>query len=183
MKTLTINPGVFNAELLAVIGTDKTSWGGEKHLKLTTALRSHLKDEDGNPAEFDEKQIDRLDLIFRPTEGAQRRVLSDTLEDAGYQLDPATAQIFALLFSAAQFADFLAKSNDPQTGKPFIVTEKKRGAKKAIFTSLITAPAIPTTESPTDAEGATPDDEQDETKTVATEPAPKPASAKPTPRK
>ena len=42
---------------------------------------------------------------------------------------------------APQFGDFLAKSVNEKTGKPFIVKEKKRGVKKNTFAALISAAA------------------------------------------
>ena len=40
-----------------------------------------------------------------------------------------------------QFADFLAKTVNPKTGKPLIVKEAKRGVKKNKFAALISAGA------------------------------------------
>jgi hypothetical protein len=78
-------------------------------------------------------------LIFRPTEDLQRAVLRQTFDDAGYALDADAEQALVLLFNAPQFADFLAKTVNDETGKPFIVKEKKRGIKKNTFAALISA--------------------------------------------
>src|SRR4051812_32396989 len=99
MKTLTLKPGIFNAELLAIIGTDKIGWSGDDHLNLVTALRTKLTDPAGKAAEFNEQQIARLALIFHPTSETQQKVFKDTLNEAGYELDESTCDAFALLLS------------------------------------------------------------------------------------
>ena len=135
-KNLKLGPSAFNEELLKLVGTNKIGWSAEDHSKLVDAVKSHLKDENGEPLKLDEHASDIVSLIFRPAEDLQLKVLKRTLERAGYQLDASAENALALLFNQGRFADHLATNTNPKTGAKFI-TKEKRGKKANVFTSLV----------------------------------------------
>jgi hypothetical protein len=136
---LSLPAGAFNQELTPIIGGNKVGWSPDDHLRFVEALMTRLQDENGDAANFNQAQQDRLRLVFHPTEDLQRSVLRQTFAEAGYALNPDTEKAVFLLLSGAQFATFLAKTDNPSTKKPFITLEKKRGVKKATFSNLIAA--------------------------------------------
>ena len=136
MKKLKLQPGAFNGELLNIIGTDKVGWNSDDHQKLTEAILPRLNDEDGKGAILDGPQRNILELILRPTEELQRTVLKETFVAAGYELDENAAATYELLFNAVQFADYLYKTNNPTTNKPFVAKPPVRG-KKATLNKLL----------------------------------------------
>src|SRR3954469_12134622 len=138
---LTLDPGAFTSALLPLVGVHKIGWSGEDHLKLVEALLAELKDETGAGVELTEDQMDRLRLIFRPTEETQRKVLKHTLAEAGVELGGAAEKTFVLLMAPAQFSDYLGKTKRPGSDATFIVKEKKRGVKQEQFSSLFAAAA------------------------------------------
>lgn len=140
---LTLDPAAFNAALLAGLPENKIDWTSDDHLALLNRLLPCVKDSTGTPATITLALMNVLKLICRPTEDVQREVLRQAFADAGYTITHETEELFKLMFSAPQFADFLARSENPKTGKPFIVKEKKRGTKKSAFSSVISAlPAV-----------------------------------------
>ena len=140
MKTLKLTPEAFNDELLSRIKPDQLNWSGDEHIKLVRAIVGHLKDEEGHPIELENTRIEQtMHLIFRPTEELQRSAWKQAFADAGYQLEAEADHTFLLLLNAAQFAKFLSKTENPATKKPFIVLEKKKGAKKDTFAALMKA--------------------------------------------
>jgi hypothetical protein len=136
---LKLEPEAFNAELSQIVGENKVGYTTDEHIRLVEGIIPKLTDENGDAPKLDQGHWDRLRLIFRPTEDLQRAVLRQTFDDAGYALDADAEQALVLLFNAPQFADFLAKTVNDETGKPFIVKEKKRGIKKNTFAALISA--------------------------------------------
>ena len=136
---LKLAPDAFFAELRPIVGTDKVGWTADEHIGLVEALLGKLRDTNGNAPLLPKEQMNVLKLIFRPTEDLQRSVLRQTFKEAGYKLAPDTEHAFVMLLSAPQFADFLAKTVNPETKQPFIKKEKKRGVKKDTLTSLISA--------------------------------------------
>lgn len=154
---LTLAPGVFNSDLSKVVGENKVGYSSEEHIRFVEGLIPKLTDENGDAPKLDHAQMDRLRLIFRPTEDGQKAVLRQTFAEAGYILGDDTERAFAMLLSAPQFADFLAKTVNPETKLPFIQKDKKRGVKKSTFASLISAAtaATDTASSEVDQQGET----------------------------
>lgn len=136
---LKLAPDAFFAELRPIVGTDKVGWTADEHIRFVEALIGKLTDTNRNAAVLPKEQMNVLRLIFRSTEDLQRVVLRQAFKDAGYTLAPDTEHAFVMLLSAPQFADFLAKTVNPETKQPFIQKEKKRGVKKNTFSSLISA--------------------------------------------
>lgn len=136
---LNLQPGAFNSELLRLVAADKIGWTPDEHAQLVQSVLDHLVDENGKAPSWASSHKDRVRLIYRPSEDLQKSVLRQTFADAGYTLSAEAERTLVLLFSAAQFADFLAKTVNPQTGEAFITKEKKRGVKKNTFASLIGA--------------------------------------------
>jgi hypothetical protein len=137
----TLDPGAFHGELLPIIGNHKIGWSGEDHVQFIEALLKRLKDDEGNPVELNDEQLDRLRLIFRPTEEAQRNVLRQTLAEAGGILDEASDAVFLSLMNMAQFSDFLSKKMKPGNKQTYIVKEQKRGRKQKALDSLFSVEA------------------------------------------
>ena len=136
---LSLQPDAFNSELLRLVATKKIGWTPDEHAQLVQSVLDHLVDENGKAPSLASAHKDRVRLIYRPSEDLQKSVLRQTFADAGYALSADAESTLVLLFSAAQFADFLAKTVNPLTGEAFITKEKKRGVKKSTFASLIGA--------------------------------------------
>lgn len=136
---LKLAPDAFFAELRPIVGTDKVGWTADEHIRFVEALIGKLKETNGNAPVLPNEQMNILRLIFRLTEDLQKAVLRQTFAAAGYTLAADTEHAFVMLFNAPQFADFLAKTVNPETKQPFIVKEKKRGVKKNTFAALIGA--------------------------------------------
>ena len=136
---LKLAPDAFFAELRPIVGTDKVGWTADEHIRFVEALFGKLTDTNTKAPVLPKEQLNVLRLIFRPTEDLQRAVLRQAFKEAGYTLTPDTEHAFVMLLSAPQFADFLAKTVNPETKLPFIKKEKKRGVKKDTLTSLISA--------------------------------------------
>jgi hypothetical protein len=137
MKTLKLEQGAFNQELLQIIGATKVGWHSEDHERLVAALLARLIDENSEEPELNEEDMDAVKVLLRPTEERQRKVLKKTFERAGYQLDATTASAFELLFNVVQFGDYLSKKENPKTKKPFITKPAARGGKKKTFDALL----------------------------------------------
>lgn len=193
MRTITLKSGAFHTELLPIVGSHKIGWSGEDHIGFFEALLPHMTDEDGNPIDPNEAQLNRLRLIFRPSQETARIVLDDTMSEMGLQLDEKTEDSLILLMNMAQFSDYLGKTKRPDSDKPYVLKERKRGVKKSLFNDLI---AAPTEETAAGADAATSSGDE----TVEQEPAPldeaeapkdakpaskpmKPMAAKPTPKR
>jgi len=187
---LNIKPEVFMAELTRAIG-DNIVFPAEQHARFVEALHAHLKDERGQKPSLNSAQTDRLRAVYRPTESNLRNIRAQTFAEAGYALDPETEKVFDMVLNAAQFADFLAKNNNPKTKKPFIAKPKKRGVKKGTFTDMVLA-AVEPSETVTAGDESPVVDESDEQQVETgtdegehgaeiPEPAPAPVS-KPTPK-
>ncbi len=142
LKTLILQPSAFTAHLTTTIPDGKVGWTTDDHWSLVQGLFPHLKDEKGNPASIPAALGNVLKLVYKPTEDAEKDVLRQAFSDAGYMLDGETENTMVMMFSAAQFADFLAKMNRPASSQTFIVKDKtkKRGAKKNMFASLLASP-------------------------------------------
>jgi hypothetical protein len=147
---LKFKPGVFNQELLAHIKQGQVGWPGDTHMEFVAALAGHLVDDKGDPVKLEGTRIEQtFRLIIRPTEDLQRMALRQAFKDAGYELDAQADGAFLLLLNVAQFADYLSKTDNPATGKPFIVKEKKKGVKKDTLAALLkVAPPNTTTSEP-----------------------------------
>jgi hypothetical protein len=157
MKKLKLKPEAFNTELLSQVKPNQLNWSGDEHIKLVESMVKHLADENGNPIKLTGTRIEQaMHLIFRPTEELQRMAWKQAFTDAGYELEAEADRTFLLLLNAAQFATFLSKTENPTTGKPFIVKEKKKGAKKDTFTALlkVAQPKTTTSEAPATAPAA-----------------------------
>jgi hypothetical protein len=136
LTQLKLNPTAFTA----AIPPGKIGWTSDNHWGLLESLMPHLKDDTGKPATISRALENILRLIFQPKEDIEKEVLRQAFADAGYVLEEATANTLIMMFSAPQFADFLAKTNNPKTKRPFIEKETKRGVKKSTFAALIQAP-------------------------------------------
>lgn len=155
MKQLTLKPEAFNDELLLQVKPGQLNWSSDEHLKFVESMVKHLVDENGKPVKLEGTRIDQtMRLIFRPTEELERLAWKQAFSDAGYELDAEADRTFLLLLNAAQFGKFLSKQENPKTGEPFIVLEKKKSVKKDTFASLMKAkqkepvvetPSVPTT--------------------------------------
>ena len=192
---LQINPAAVILTLSRIIGENKAEYTGEVHSRYVDALTGDLKDENGEKPTFTPAQIDRLRVVYRPTESNLRNLRTQTLAEAGYALEPETEKVFDLVLNAAQFADFLSKTVNPKTKEPFIAKSKKRGVKKGKFNEVILAAAefseaaTPTVESEitdgdeekSDADAA--GDEPEVTETTVAPALAKPAAVKPATRK
>ncbi len=144
-QKLNLPPGAFIDKLVPIVGVNKVGWSSEDHIRLVEELLGCLKDASGKPPVLNTAQENCLKLVFRPTEDLQRSVLRQTFTEAGYSLSQEAEAVLVMLFSAAQFADFLVKNDNPSTGKPFIGKPEKRGLKKKTFASLISGATSPAT--------------------------------------
>ena len=191
---LQINPAVVMLTFSRIIGENKAEYTGEVHSRFVDALTDDLKDENGQKPTFTPAQIDRLRVVYRPTESNLRNLRTQTLAEAGYVLEPETEKVFDLVMNAAQFADFLSKTLNPKTKEPFIAKSKKRGVKKGKFNEVILAAAeyseaaTPPVEPKITDEVENPaendaGDEPEVTETTAPLAPAKPATAKPATRK
>lgn len=153
-RTIKLEPNALVDTITALIPPNQIGHSSEKNMELVNRLMSLLKDEDGTPVKISPALQNLITLIFRPTEDVQRTVLRHGFEEEGFKLDPETERIFVLLFAPPQVGDFLAKNVNPATGKPFIVKEKKRGAKQNMFASLVAMSPTPAPATPTEAVSA-----------------------------
>jgi hypothetical protein len=147
LATLTLEPGAFFDVLNKHIPIGKVDWSSDNHFTIVTETRERLRDPDGNPVNIPASLNNVIRLIFKPTEDVQMEVLREQFAAAGYVLSAEAKKAFEPMLNAAQFGKLLAQKVNPKTGKPFIVIEKKRGAKKSAFDSLFTA-ATPAPEAP-----------------------------------
>lgn len=138
---LTLEPDAFNAKLLPIVGENKVGWSGDEHQRFVEGLIAEMKDENGNPPALNQTQWDQIWACIRPKEDVLNNVIRQAFNDAGYTLEAEVGDALALVVSPQQFADFLAKTVNPKTGKPLIVKEAKRGVKKNKFAALISAGA------------------------------------------
>jgi hypothetical protein len=138
---LTIEPDAFNAQLVPFVGENKVGWPGDEHKQFVEGFIGEMKDESGNAPVLSQEQWDRIWACIRPKEDVLQRVIGQAFNDAGYSLSAEVGDALALVVSPQQFADFLAKTVNPKTGKPFIKKEAKRGAKKKKFAALISTGA------------------------------------------
>ena len=143
---LNMNPSAFFAELHTLVQPDQIGWTSDLHVQLLKLLLPHLKDEGGNQVKIDPRMMNVLTLIFRPTEPMQRQVLQQVFAEAGFVLNAEAEATLMTMFNAAQFGKFLVKTVNPQTGKPFIKEDPKRGVKKNKFAALVAAGAAPVVE-------------------------------------
>ena len=141
LKPLTLDADAFNAQMQPIIGNNKIGWTGDEHQRLVEGLVGAMRDPSGTPPELNKAQWDLVWACIRPSEAVLNSVIRQAFEQAGYSLGAGSADAMALVLSSQQFADFLAKTVNPATGKPFIVKEAKRGAKQSKFASLIGANA------------------------------------------
>lgn len=140
---LNMNPSAFFAELHKLIQPDQMGWTSDLHIELLRRVLLHLNDAEGNPAKIEARLMNILMLIFRPTEPMQRQVMQQAFAEAGYALDADSETTLMTMFNAAQFGKFLVKTVNPQTGRPFIKEDPKRGVKKNKFAALVVAGAAP----------------------------------------
>lgn len=138
-KPLTLEADSFNAKLQSIVSDNKTGWSSDEHKKFVEGLIGVMRDPNGDPPQLTPAQWDQVWACIRPTEAVLNSVIRATFNQAGYSLGAGAADAMALAISPQQFADFLANTVNPKTGKPFIVKEAKRGAKKSKFASLISA--------------------------------------------
>lgn len=136
-----MEPDAFTAQLVLIVGENKYGWSGDEHRQFVEGLIGQFKDQDGNPAVLDQAHWDRIWACIRPKEDVLNNVIRQTFSDAGYTLSAEVGDALALVLSPQQFADFLAKTINHNTGKPFIVKDKKRGVKKDKFAAMISAGA------------------------------------------
>ena len=136
MKTIKLEPGAFNEELLRHVGIGKVGWDSEDHQKLVKSIFPRLRDEENKNADLNEAQRNILELILRPTEELQSKVLKQLFEAAGCRLDDEALATYELLFNGVQFADYLYKTNNPATNQPFVVKPAPKG-KKATLNKLL----------------------------------------------
>jgi len=135
LQTVKFAAGAFHAALLPIIGSDKVGWYNNDHEKLVDSLLPDLHSEAGEAVDL-EDQLDIIKLILCPTEDLQRKVLNQAFTEAGYVLDEGAEAALGLLLNVVQFGDYLAKSNNPKTGEPYI-TKAKKGGKKKTFDALL----------------------------------------------
>ncbi len=140
MKKLKITNEAFIAELQKVTGSEKIGWSGTDHDKLIDGLMARLKDASGYRVEVSTKLETRIKSIIRPTPERQVVLLRQVFAEEGMQMDKSTDEVIALICEMAAFSAFLVKTNNPMTGKPFIVKEKKN-KKTKIFAKLFEATA------------------------------------------
>ncbi len=139
LKPLTLEADAFNALLQPIVGNNKVGWTGDDHQNLVEGLVGKMRDSHGNPPELTPAQWDLVWACIRPSEAVLNSVIRQAFSQVGCSLGAGAADAMALVVSHQQFADFLAKTVNPATGKPFIVKEAKRGAKQSKFASLISA--------------------------------------------
>lgn len=141
LKPLTLDAGAFNAQLLSTVSDNKTGWSSDEHKKFVEGLIGKMRDPNGNPPELTPAQWDLIWACIRPSEAVLHSVIRQAFSQVGCSLGTGAADAMALVVSHQQFADFLAKTVNPATAKPFIVKEAKRGAKQSKFAALISANA------------------------------------------
>lgn len=144
-KIIHIKQGALLKKVREITNDGNSGWGSKEHDALVSDLIGNLEDQDGNIPDL-KIVAPIIKAILCPIEKNQAEAIRIAFQIAGYQLDKSTEGTFGLLSNTVGFADYLAKTADHKTGKPFI-TKPAKGQKKAAFTALMTesldTPAIP----------------------------------------
>ena len=139
---LALSLKAFYEKVASLTAVGKMGWTGDDQTALIADLLPELKTPDGKSAVFNRAQVNVLQLIFRPTESAQRTVLNQICAEAGYVLNSEAEGLLMLLFATGQFGKFLAENSNPATGVPFIAKSKKKNAKKNAFQSMLKSAVV-----------------------------------------
>ena len=139
-KNIHLKQGALLNKVRAITKNGNSSWGAKEQDALSADMIDNLKDESGNAPDL-KNVAPVIKALLSPTEKNLSEGLRVALENAGYQLDKATEATLGLLLNPVGFADYLAKTADPMTGKPFIKKPTK-GVKKKAFDALLAESSV-----------------------------------------
>ncbi len=136
LNSINVANSEFRTAITSVTGRHKVGWKRADHDGVVKAMIAGLKMEDETPASLPRPLSDLVMAIVSPTPERQQLALKKVLEDAGFEMDSPTQEMFQLLCDMAGFSNSLAKDINPETKKPFIIKEPKR-KKRDTFTNLL----------------------------------------------
>lgn len=155
MPQATTRTGGLASAIKQTAGEGKSTWSTQDQAELLKNLLPSVVGENGEPVALSADQIDILNLIFAPDRDIQNRLLSRVFAEAGYELTDKAKTEFGLMFSAATFGEYLAKTNDPATGRRFVTKVKKLAKKNAFDALFVEAMPAPQATAATPAAAAT----------------------------
>jgi len=148
-----IEKGALLKKVRAITNGGNSSWGAKEHDALAADMIDSLKDQGGNAIDLKE-HAPIIMAIVSPTEKNQSEAMRVAFNIAGYQLDEQTEVTLGLILNSVGFADYLAKTDDPTTGKPFIKKPAKGVKKKAFDALLSETPVVAETPTVTEIDSA-----------------------------
>jgi len=136
-----LKQGALLNKVRAITNNGNSSWGAKEHDLLVADVIGNMEDQGGNVADL--KNADPIVMaLLSPTPKNLSVALPVAFEIAGYQLDKQAEVALGLLLNPVGFSDYLGKTEDPMTGKPFIKKPAKGVKKKAFDALLAETPAV-----------------------------------------
>ena len=131
MKT-TLKENGFEAALQAAVGENKTGWSSHDHANLLNNVLAAMADGEGKTLVLTPDQKDLVHAAIAPTAALQRSMLHRAFREAGVEVEEETMKTMESLIGVPQFCDFLATTNNPETGSPFIGKVVKSARKDTL---------------------------------------------------
>jgi hypothetical protein len=131
-----LNEDAFDVALQAAVGENKIGWTTHDHAHFLDGVLASLVDEKGKAVVLTVETKELIELTIAPSPALQRASLERIFREGDMDLDEESMKTIKSLIGVAQFGDLLAKTQNPETKRPYIGKVAKSERKNTLAALL-----------------------------------------------